>query len=162
MASDDDNNIWRRLQMTMPPGWSCHQITMTKTMTSSSNKNMMICIRLWCQMVMTSDVEDVRCWWLHMTTLHWCTQGRSVTPPLLHRHYYNSWPSTPPSMLGHLSLQRTDNPLLLRDHTRKVNRSYSWNVINKPVSGRVWPTEYTECRPCPLFDILLNKYFTAG
>jgi hypothetical protein len=23
-------------------------------------------------------------------------------------------------------------------------------------------TEYTECWPCPLFDILLNKYFPAG
>jgi hypothetical protein len=24
------------------------------------------------------------------------------------------------------------------------------------------PTEYSECWPCPLFDILLNKYFPAG
>jgi hypothetical protein len=23
-------------------------------------------------------------------------------------------------------------------------------------------TEYTECWPCPLFDIFLNKYFPAG
>jgi hypothetical protein len=23
-------------------------------------------------------------------------------------------------------------------------------------------TEYTECWPCPLFDILLNKYYPAG
>jgi hypothetical protein len=27
---------------------------------------------------------------------------------------------------------------------------------------RVKLTEYTECWPCPLFDILLNKYFPAG
>jgi hypothetical protein len=23
-------------------------------------------------------------------------------------------------------------------------------------------TEYTECWPCPVFDIFLNKYFPAG
>jgi hypothetical protein len=23
-------------------------------------------------------------------------------------------------------------------------------------------TEYTECWPCPLFDILLNKFYPAG
>jgi hypothetical protein len=30
------------------------------------------------------------------------------------------------------------------------------------VEIRELPTEYTECWPCPLFDILLNKYFPAG
>ncbi len=30
------------------------------------------------------------------------------------------------------------------------------------VGGGTEYTEYTECWPCPLFDILLNKYFPAG
>jgi hypothetical protein len=25
-----------------------------------------------------------------------------------------------------------------------------------------FPSEYTELRPCPLFDILLDKYYPAG
>jgi hypothetical protein len=28
--------------------------------------------------------------------------------------------------------------------------------------GQGGGTEYTECWPCPLFDILLNKYYPAG
>ncbi len=31
-----------------------------------------------------------------------------------------------------------------------------------PCGGAVLLTEYTECWPGPLFDILLNKYFPAG
>jgi hypothetical protein len=30
----------------------------------------------------------------------------------------------------------------------------------RPVTGQT--TEYTECWPCPLFDIVLNKYCPAG
>ncbi len=32
----------------------------------------------------------------------------------------------------------------------------------KDFSERGWPTEYTECWTCPLFDILLKMYFHAG
>jgi hypothetical protein len=32
----------------------------------------------------------------------------------------------------------------------------------KDFSERGWPTEYTECWPCPPFDILLNEYFRTG
>ncbi len=42
-------------------------------------------------------------------------------------------------------------------------------VINMTILWRAEPrrlqqttTQYTECWPCPLFDILLNKYYPAG
>ncbi len=36
--------------------------------------------------------------------------------------------------------------------------SWIWGV---GAAGRM-PTEYTECLPSPLFDILLSKYYPAG
>jgi hypothetical protein len=38
------------------------------------------------------------------------------------------------------------------------------HLLPVPASPRVdvYTTEYTECWPCPLFDILLNKYYPAG
>ncbi len=36
------------------------------------------------------------------------------------------------------------------------------NTVHTVQSRTVQTTEYTECWPCPLFNILLNKYFPAG
>ncbi len=41
-------------------------------------------------------------------------------------------------------------------------RSTTCLYIYSAVYSIIKSTEYTECWPCPLFDILLNKYFPAG
>jgi hypothetical protein len=48
---------------------------------------------------------------------------------------------------------------------KKGARLGTENISADSIRVQYWsdvPTEYTECWPCPLFDILLNKYFPAG
>jgi hypothetical protein len=39
---------------------------------------------------------------------------------------------------------------------------YNGAGVRSTVAVLVLATEYTECWPCPLFDILHNKYFPGG
>jgi hypothetical protein len=73
----------------------------------------------------------------------WCDELR----PLL--------PHPPPSGWSHHYRQEVSDGSCAVLYLLCIRRGREGYIVQKS-------TEYTECWPCPLFDILLNKYIPAG
>jgi hypothetical protein len=146
-----------------PPSQGCVGVSMARA--SSPNDVELVLAELWLR-------RKVMCWWSFsglpccriMYLLHW----REKSPPLMYGLHLRVDPRLRRELFrGRPGTARRGPLMSLRFYTAlwKVDcisqdQMFWHNCPN--VLCAVGTIEYTECWPCPLFDILINKYFRAG